>query len=92
MRGQTVALLVAQMEEAWRTLRSRLEGLTDEEFFWEPVPGCWTVHPNEGGRWVVDYTLPEPDPPPFTTIAWRLVHVAACKIMYHECMPLVRGS
>jgi uncharacterized damage-inducible protein DinB len=33
---------------------------------------------------VVDYADPAPEPPPFTTIAWRLVHIAACKIMYHE--------
>src|SRR5439155_433480 len=28
--------------------------------------------------------FPHPDPPPFTTIAWRLVHVSECKLMYHE--------
>src|SRR5438046_10240551 len=27
---------------------------------------------------------PHPDPAPFTTIGWRLVHVAECKVMYHE--------
>ena len=84
MTEQTVTLLIAEMDEAWETLHRRLEGLTDEEFFWEPVPGCWTVHPGESGRWVVDYAIPDPDPPPLTTIAWRLVHIAACKIMYHE--------
>jgi len=72
------------MEEAWQTLRHRLEGLTDEEFFWEPVPGCWTVHRSETGCWLADYADPAPDPPPFTTIAWRLVHIASCKVMYHE--------
>ncbi|MFQ5811759.1 MAG: DinB family protein [Anaerolineae bacterium] len=84
MMQQTVALLATEMDEAWGTLRGCLEGLTDEEFFWEPVPGCWTVHPSEDGRWVVDYADPAPEPPPFTSIAWRLVHVAACKVMYHE--------
>lgn len=79
-----VALLAVEMDEAWGTLRSRLEGLTDEEMFWEPVSGCWTVRFGEDGRWSVDYADPAPDPPLFTTIAWRLVHVAACKIMYHE--------
>jgi hypothetical protein len=77
-------LLATEMDEAWQTLRCRLEGLTDDEFFWEPVPDCWTVRPEEDGGWVVDYADPAPDPPPFTTIAWRLVHVAACKVMYHE--------
>jgi len=35
---QSVELLMAAMEEGWTTLRCRLEGLTAEEFFWEPVP------------------------------------------------------
>jgi len=72
------------LDEAYQTLHDRLSGLTDEEFFWEPVPGCWTVHQDEQGHWVEDYALPEPVPAPFTTIGWRLVHVATCKIMYHE--------
>ncbi|MBN1221589.1 MAG: DinB family protein [Anaerolineae bacterium] len=82
---QSVRWLSAVMEEAWTALRHHVEGLTEAEFFWEPVPDCWTVHPDETGRWIVDYAdYPHPDPPPFTTIAWRVVHVAACKIMYHE--------
>jgi hypothetical protein len=84
MTRQTVQLLTAEMGEAWETVGGRLEGLTDEEFSWEPVPGCWRVHQDEDGRWIVDYADPAPEPPPFTTIAWRLVHLAACKIMYHE--------
>ena len=82
---QSVEWLSAVMEEAWSALRRHLESLTDEEFFWEPGPNCWTVHPDEAGCWIVDYAdYPHPDPPPFTTIAWRVVHVAACKIMYYE--------
>jgi hypothetical protein len=81
---QSVEWLASAMEEAWTILRRRLEGLADDEFFWQPVPGCWTVHPDERGRWVVDYADPAPDPPPFTTIAWRVVHVATCKVMYYE--------
>lgn len=54
----------------------RLAGLTDEEYFREPVPGCWNVVRGEDGRWTVPWTFPEPDPPPFTTIGWRLVHIA----------------
>jgi len=65
-------------------LRPRLEGLTDDEYLWEPAPGSWSVRPraeattNEaagGGDLVLDYALPEPDPAPVTTIAWRLAHV-----------------
>lgn len=84
MENKAVDLLKAQMDQAWQSLRGRLDGLTNEEFFWEPVPGCWTVHPDESGRWIMDYAIPDPDPSPFTTIAWRLTHVATCKVMYHE--------
>jgi hypothetical protein len=79
-----VEWLAAAVDEAWTGLHGRLKGLTDEEFFWEPVAGCWTVHLAKDGRWIIDYADPAPDPPPFTTIGWRLVHVATCKIMYHE--------
>jgi hypothetical protein len=38
------AEIVDQIESHWRhQLRPRLEGLTDEEYFWQPVPGCWTI-------------------------------------------------
>ncbi len=84
MNRQMVVMLGDQMEEAWETLRHRLDGLSQQEFFWQPVPDCWTVRRQEDGRWVIDHGLPDPDPPPFTTIAWRLVHLAACKVMYHE--------
>ena len=64
--------LADQLEFHWSNqLRPRLDGLTDDEYFWEPVPDCWTVH-SDGG---VDFVYPEPTPTPFTTIAWRLAHV-----------------
>jgi hypothetical protein len=50
MKEQTVNLLLAEMDEVYPTLRLRLEGLTDEEFFWEPVPSCWTVRLGEDGH------------------------------------------
>jgi hypothetical protein len=65
-------------------LRPRIDGLTDEEYFWEPVAGCWSVRPRGAGTapvragsgaMTIDFAFPEPDPPPFTTIAWRLAHV-----------------
>lgn len=65
----------AQLETHWtRQLRPRLEGLTDEEYFWEPVPGMWTLRPAESG-FACDFTIPPPEPAPVTTIAWRLGHV-----------------
>lgn len=65
-------LLADQLEFHWSNqLRPRLQSLTDDEYFWQPVPDCWTVH-RDGG---VDFVYPEPEPTPFTTIAWRLAHV-----------------
>lgn len=56
-------------------LRDRLAGLTDEEYLWEPAPGCWSLRPGPDGAMTIDFALPEPDPAPLTTIAWRLAHV-----------------
>lgn len=77
--------LVEQLDWHWRHFaRPRLDGLTDEEYRWEPVPGCWNVRPRESGsapiqagsgEFTCDFAVPEPDPPPVTTIAWRLAHV-----------------
>ncbi|MFB4306416.1 DinB family protein [Actinomadura sp. GTD37] len=77
--------LLEQLTWHWdHQLRDRLDGLTDEEYFWEPVPGCWNVRPRgtggapiQGGTGpvTIDFAFPPPDPPPFTTISWRLGHV-----------------
>jgi hypothetical protein len=77
-------LLLAAMDEVYGRLRARLAGLADAEYFWEPVPGCWTVHRDGSGAWVADYAEPDPDPAPLTTIGWRLTHLADCKLIYHE--------
>ncbi|ORA17879.1 DinB family protein [Mycobacterium asiaticum] len=64
--------LADQLDFHWRNhLRPRLDGMADDEYFWQPVPNCWTVHPGGG----VDFAYPPPQPAPFTTIAWRLAHV-----------------
>lgn len=81
---RSVQLLARQLDEAYRMIRERVDGLTEEEFWWEPVAGAWTVRQGEDGRWAGDYAEPDPVPAPFTTIGWRLVHVAECKIMYRE--------
>jgi hypothetical protein len=65
-------------------LRPRMNGLTDSEYFWEPAPGAWGIRPKGTstapvsagtGPYRVDFAFPEPDPPPVTTIGWRLAHV-----------------
>jgi DinB superfamily len=84
--GDAAPILAAQWRRSAERLRARLAGLTDAEYFWEPVPGCWTVKPDEKhpGRWTYDYEWPAPVPPPVTTIGWRLVHIAADNWIYWE--------
>lgn len=77
--------LAGQLDWHWRNqLRPRLDGLTDEEYHWEPVPGMWGIRPRGtstapvaagNGGFTVDFAFPEPSPPPVTTIAWRLSHL-----------------
>lgn len=70
------ALLVSQLEFYWDVhLRPRLDGLTDEEYLWEPVENCWTLRPGADGAYALDNRRPEPTPAPVTTIAWRMIHV-----------------
>ena len=72
MSNELVRHLAEQLDFHWRAqLRPRLDGLTDDEYFWEPVPDCWTVHADGG----IDFSYPPPQPEPFTTIAWRMAHV-----------------
>jgi hypothetical protein len=71
------AELIRQLELYWEwSLRPRLEGLTDAEYLWEPRPGWWSVRPQPDGTTTLDWTYPEPSPPPPTTIAWRICHIA----------------
>ena len=77
--------LVDQMDSHWRyQLRPRLDGLTDDEYFWEPVPGCWSLRRRGAssapvalgvGEYRMDYAEPPHDGAPVTTIAWRLAHM-----------------
>ena len=67
--------LVGLAKYAFGRLRTRLAGLPDEEYLWEPVAGCWSVRPAADGTFRADRVRPEPVPPPFTTIAWRVAHV-----------------
>jgi len=60
---------------AYGRLRGRLDGLTTEEYLWEPVAGCWSVRPGPDGVMRADGAHEHPDPAPFTTIAWRMSHI-----------------
>jgi hypothetical protein len=74
-----------------RLFRPRLAGLTDEEYLWEPVPGCWSIRPRGassspapigGGPLQRDDAPGDPDPAPVTTIAWRVAHLTV------ECLSI----
>jgi hypothetical protein len=69
--------VVEQLDWHWRMqARPRMEGVTDDEFFWEPVPGAWTVRPRpDRDGYIFDWAIPTPDPEPVTTIGWRLCHL-----------------
>ena len=67
--------LVDFSDQVWQRTRARLEGLSDAEYLWEPTPGSWTIRQRSDGRWREDIVVPQPDPEPFTTIAWRLWHL-----------------
>nr|BFF26288.1 DinB family protein [Glycomyces mayteni] len=69
--------ILGQLEFYWDFhLRPRLEGLTDDEYFWEPVDGCWSLRPGPDGSLRMEQEYPAPEPPPFTTIAWRMTHIS----------------
>ena len=79
--------MVGLVEEAWQVMAPNLEGLTDEEYFWEPVPGCWGVrrradlgdHDAWGcGEWAVQNSMDGSREPTMTTIGWRLMHAYDC--------------
>lgn len=79
------SLLRDQLDWHWTNqLRARLDGLTDDEYFWEPVADSWSLRPRGtssapiqggSGAMTIEFASPEPVPAPFTTIAWRLGHV-----------------
>jgi len=66
--------IIELSDYVYQRTRSRLAGLTDDEYFWEPVPGCCTVRRTESGDYRAD-DADRPGNPPFTTIAWRLWHL-----------------
>ena len=68
--------VIGQIDYWWNAgFRRRLQGLSDEEYLWEPAPGCWTLRPADDGTVLYDHEWPPPRPAPVTTIAWRLCHI-----------------
>jgi hypothetical protein len=80
-----------QLRYAWMYSRGVLEDLDEDEYFWEPAPLCWSVrrrspgvHGWGNGEFVCEDAFPAPEPLPVTTIAWRVIHLAAWTDIYRE--------
>jgi len=85
-RADTLLEVMYRIEQF--TLGRVWESLSDEELFWEPVPGAWSVrrradcrtrHPFGSDEWVIDFDVDvsASDNEPMTTIGWLLWHVAS---------------
>lgn len=68
------SLVLAQADLLWADLGKLGESLANDEMFWEPVSGCWSIRRQPDGSMRSDWS-PAPPYPPFTTIAWRLDHI-----------------
>ena len=84
LKTDRLSLMLDQLDRAREMCETRLTGLTDDEYLWEPAPGAWSIHrrkdatspkPYGPGEWVIDDASEDPDPAPVTTIAWRLGHL-----------------
>lgn len=89
---ERLQVVLGPYDYLWEQFSRRVAGLTDEEYFREPVPGCWSIRwrdqstaPRKLGRgdWVLEEGR-RVDPPPFTTIAWRLCHMASAEMMRYN--------
>ncbi|WP_225823916.1 DinB family protein [Streptomyces naphthomycinicus] len=67
-RTDRLGLLLDQFDHAREMARVRLTGLGDEEYLWEPVPGCWSLRRRGEattprafgpGEWVLDLGAPD---------------------------------
>jgi hypothetical protein len=75
--------LVTAFDYVWERFRTRLDGLGDAEYLWEPVPGSWSVREHAKGAWGLEGAWPPPEPAPVTTIAWRVGHLAGQNLGGH---------
>ena len=79
----TTTHLIALSEKAYNRLHTRLDGLTDDEYLWEPAPLAWSVRDTPAGV-RFDFGLIPVEPAPITTIAWRLTHIIDL-LREHRC-------
>lgn len=95
-----IVILLLGLDSGESNMHEVLADITRQEYQWEPLPlserssdlclpperkKVWRVFPQEG-KWVYDYTIERLSPPPFTTIAWIMNHVAQTAEMYLYCI------
>ena len=81
--NQKIGLLKYQMDYAWTIVNESLKDLSSEEFWWKPTENSWTLREQED-QWILDYDKPFPLPKGPLTVAWLIIHLGTCKIMYFE--------
>lgn len=86
IRTDRLGLLLDQLDTSLGFAKARLDGLTDEEYLWEPTAGMWSIRRRQeartsraygAGEWLLDFEPADPRPAPLTTIAWRLGHLTS---------------
>jgi hypothetical protein len=88
IRTDRVGVLVDQLVDSKELAAARMDGLTADEYLWEPYDGMWSVRPRNEARtpdafgpseWVIDHDR-SIDPfaaGPLTTSAWRIAHLSS---------------
>lgn len=91
MSPSAADVVKVQLRHAWLDGRRVLDGLTEDEYLWEPASPCWSVRRRDpsvrgwgSGEFVCEDAWPPPDLLPMTTIAWRVVHLAAWTDVYRR--------
>lgn len=69
-------IIISSLDYMWERVRARVDDIETHEYLWEPVPKCWTVKIGADGKARAEFMSPPPEPPPVTTIAWRMWHIA----------------
>jgi hypothetical protein len=93
-------VLLLGLDTAALSIRETIADISEEEYHWEPISiserssdlllpphrkRVWRVFQKQG-IWIYDYTPEKLNPPPFTTIAWIMNHIAQTGDMYLHCL------
>lgn len=90
MDTDVVSVARWQFWMTWKLAReAHLPRLTTEMCLWLPHSDSWTVHLGADGRWLPDWSEPEPVDPPPPSIAWLTWHVSW---WWSAALAVVRGE